>query len=123
MMFKIRQVLWINLIITLDEVNIIPEKEELVALIATTDFPLASKNVNKQMLLAASIYTSEKKEDKDRINALHEAGVDFVVLDYIFQIYMIRWIKEMYPDFQVLNLNVVNFEEFFALYLIAKTKV
>ena len=122
-MFKIRQVLWINLIITLDEVNIITEKEELVALIATTDFPLASKNVNKQMLLAASIYTSEKKEDKDRINALHEAGVDFVVLDYIFQIYMIRWIKEMYPDFQVLNLNVVNFEEFFGLYLIAKTKV
>ena len=122
-MFKIRQVLWINLIITLDEVNIITEKEELVALIATTDFPLASKNVNKQMLLAASIYTSEKKEDKDRINALHEAGVDYVVLDYIFQIYMIRWIKEMYPDFQVLNLNVVNFEEFFGLYLIAKTKV
>ena len=92
-------------------------------MIVTTDFPLASKNVNKQMLLAASIYTSEKKEDKDRINALHEAGVDFVVLDYIFQIYMIRWIKEMYPDFQVLNLNVVNFEEFFGLYLIAKTKV
>ena len=92
-------------------------------MIVTTDFPLASKNVNKQMLLAASIYTSEKKEDKDRINALHEAGVDFVVLDYIFQIYMIRWIKEMYPDFQVLNLNVVNFEEFVGLYLIAKTKV
>merc|ERR1719450_1089746 len=89
----------------------------LVALVArkdlkkNADFPLATKDANKSLMVAAAIGT--RPSDKDRVRLLVAAGVDAIIIDSsqgdsLFQHEMIRWIKGTFPELQVVAGNVVT---------------
>jgi IMP dehydrogenase len=97
---------------------IVDEEFNLISLLSRSDltknlhYPLASKlPSSKQLIAAAAIGT--RPDDKVRLAALAEAGLDIVVIDSsqgnsLYQIEMIKYVKATYPDMDVIGGNVVT---------------
>lgn len=72
---------------------------------------LPSLGKNGEFLVGASIGTRES--DKERLEHLVKAGADVIVLDSsqgnsIYQIEMIKYVKRMYPELELIGGNVVT---------------
>ncbi len=99
---------------------IVDDSGRLIALMSRKDllknreYPMASKDPQKQLMVGAAISTRD--ESRDRLAALVEAGVDIVVIDAaqgssVYQAEMIKYIKKKYPGIEVVGGNVVTEEQ------------
>lgn len=99
---------------------IIDDNGSLIALMSRNDllknreFPNASKDRNKQLLVGAAISTH--KESYNRLDIIAKAGTNVIVIDSAqgnscYQIEMIKHIKAKYPEIDVIAGNVVTTEQ------------
>ncbi len=99
---------------------IVDDSGNLVSLMCRNDllknreYPFASKDNQKQLMVGASLSTQE--EARERLAELARAGVNAVVVDSaqgnsIYQIEMIRYIKKHHPEIDVIGGNVVTEEQ------------
>eukprot|EP00429_Kryptoperidinium_foliaceum_P043967 CAMPEP_0176113650 /NCGR_PEP_ID=MMETSP0120_2-20121206/57073_1 /TAXON_ID=160619 /ORGANISM="Kryptoperidinium foliaceum, Strain CCMP 1326" /LENGTH=515 /DNA_ID=CAMNT_0017447879 /DNA_START=74 /DNA_END=1622 /DNA_ORIENTATION=+ len=96
---------------------VVSKQKRLVALMSradlrkNADFPRATKDGRKRLMVAAAVGT--RPQDRDRVSALVAAGVDAIIVDSsqgdsIFQHEMVKWMKKEFPDLQVIGGNVVT---------------
>merc|ERR1719367_392178 len=96
---------------------VVSKENRLVALMSradlqkNADYPNATKDANKRLMVAAAIGT--RPADRDRVRALVAAGVDAIIVDSsqgdsFFQHDIIRWMKAEFPELQVVGGNVVT---------------
>ena len=79
----------------------------------SSDFPNAAKDSQERLLVAAAVGVGGETEE--RISALVEAGVDVVVVDTAHGhtqgvLERVRWVKQNFPDVQVIGGNVTTAE-------------
>jgi IMP dehydrogenase len=84
----------------------------------SSDFPNAAKDSQERLLVAAAVAVGGDTEA--RIAALVEAGVDVIVVDTAHGhskgvIEQVRWVKQQFPDVQVIGGNVTTAEGALAL--------
>lgn len=75
------------------------------------DFPLACKDEHGQLRAGAAVGTGGETEE--RIAKLVDAGVDFIVVDTAHGhsegvLQRVRWVKQTYPDLQVIAGNIAT---------------
>lgn len=99
---------------------IVDKDGSLISLLSRTDlmknihYPLASKLESKQLICAAAVSTHET--DKIRLQKLVDAGLDIVVVDSsqgnsLYQVAMIKYIKQNFPQIDVIAGNIVTREQ------------
>lgn len=77
----------------------------------STDFPHACKDSQEQLRVGAAVGTG--KDTDERVAALVEAGVDVIVVDTAHGhseavLNRVRWVKDHYPDLQVIGGNIAT---------------
>jgi len=80
-------------------------------LLKNRDYPDSVKNARKQLRVGAAVSTRD--EDRERVSALVEAGVDMIVIDAaqgdsIYELRMLEWIKSTHEGVDVMGGNVVT---------------
>jgi len=83
-----------------------------------SDFPLAAKDLNGALLVGAAVGVGE--ESYTRIEQLHEAGADVIVIDTAHGhtnrvISIVKSTKKKYPDMQLIAGNIATSEAAIAL--------
>lgn len=81
-------------------------------------YPLASKDADGQLRVGAAVGTGA--ETQERVAALVAAGVDVIIVDTAHGhskgvIEMVRWVKQTYPQVQVIGGNIATGEAAMAL--------
>jgi IMP dehydrogenase len=84
----------------------------------SSDYPNAARDSQERLLVAAAVGVGGDTEE--RIAALVEAGVDVVVVDTAHGhsrgvLDRVRWVKQTYPDVQVIGGNITTAEGALAL--------
>lgn len=77
----------------------------------SSDFPIAAKDSRERLLVAAAVGVGGDTEE--RISALVEASVDVIIVDTAHGhtrgvLDRIRWVKQQFPDVQVIGGNVTT---------------
>ena len=99
------------------KIPLLDEQGRLVSLVSRRDmvkrrdYPDATKDARGQLRVAAAVSTRD--EDRERVAALVEAGVDAIVIDAaqgdsIYELRMLEWIKTNHPQVDVVAGNVVT---------------
>ena len=101
----------------IERVLVLNEKDELKGLITVkdivknTEFPNANKDEEGRLRVGAAVGTGADTEE--RVKALVEAGVDVIVVDTAHGhsqgvIDRVKWVKQNFPDVQVIGGNIAT---------------
>jgi IMP dehydrogenase len=101
----------------IEKVLLVNEADELTGMITVKDivkaqaYPMACKDAQGQLRVGASVGTGA--DTQDRVAALVEAGADVVVVDTAHGhsqgvLDQVAWIKQHYPDLDVIGGNVAT---------------
>ncbi|MCF6775979.1 IMP dehydrogenase [Thiotrichales bacterium 19X7-9] len=101
----------------IEKVLVVNDNFELLGLITVRDIekaiekPLACKDKDGRLRVGAAVGTSHDTEE--RVHALVEAGVDVIVVDTAHGhsqgvIERVKWIKETYPEVEVIGGNIAT---------------